>query len=137
MDTILQLITERVSKIWHGLDDRLLLGNLEARRDWGFAGDYVKAMWMMLQQPTPQDFVIGTGITHSVRDFVREAFEYLGLDYNHYVTIDPALYRPAEVDLLCANNDKAQEVLGWQPEVQFNNLVGMMVDFDLQENCRV
>ena len=107
------------------------MGNLEARRDWGYAGDYVDAMWRMLQQDQPADFVIGTGQTHSVEDLVRVAFERVGLDWRKYVTIDPRFYRPAEVDLLLADPRRAKEELGWSPTVSFEGLVHMMVDADL------
>jgi GDPmannose 4,6-dehydratase len=106
----------------------LALGNLDAERDWGFAGDYVRAMWSMLQQPEPADYVIGTGIVHSVRDVCRIAFARVGLDYRDHVTQDPALYRPAEVDHLRADASKAQRELGWQPEVTFEALIEMMTD---------
>ena len=109
----------------------LRMGNLDAERDWGFAGDYVRAMWLMLQADTPADYVIGTGITHSVRDLCRIAFERACLDYRDHVIIDPDLYRPAEVDHLRADPSKANTVLGWQPETSFDDLIGMMVDSDL------
>jgi GDPmannose 4,6-dehydratase len=109
----------------------LRMGNLDAERDWGFAGDYVRAMWLMLQADTPQDYVIGTGITHSVRDLCRIAFERAGLDYRDHVVIDPDLYRPAEVDHLRADPTKANVQLEWRPETSFDDLIGMMVDADL------
>jgi GDPmannose 4,6-dehydratase len=124
-------ITLAVARIRAGLQSELRMGNLDAERDWGFAGDYVDAMWRMLQQDEPQDFVIGTGQTHSVRDFVAIAFSRAGLDYEEFVTIDPTLYRPAEVDLLRADARLAEERLGWTPTVSFGELVGMMVDADL------
>jgi len=120
-----------VARIKHGLQSELRMGNLDARRDWGFAGDYVDAMWRMLQQDEPEDFVIGTGVTHSVRDLVEIAFERATLDYNHYVVIDPALYRPAEVDLLRASPRAAEDRLGWYPTTDFRTLVEMMVDADM------
>jgi GDPmannose 4,6-dehydratase len=125
-------ITEGVARIKLGLAKELRLGNLDSKRDWGFAGDYVRAMWMMLQQPTPDDYVIASGATHSVREFVEEAFSHVGLDWQKYVVIDPAFIRPAEVDLLVGNPAKAQKMFGWKPEVDFRGLVRMMVDADLQ-----
>jgi len=124
-------ISHAVARIKSGLQDKLYLGNLDAKRDWGFAGDYVEAMWLMLQQDKPDDFVIGTGIHHSVRDFVNIAFKHAGLDPDKYVAIDPALVRPAEVDSLLADHSKAKKVLGWSPKVSFEELVKMMVDADI------
>src|SRR5205814_9094684 len=118
-----------------GMDNELRLGNLEAMRDWGFAGDYVRAMWLMLQQDVADDYVIGTGETHSVEEFVRIAFGHAGLDWKKYVVVDPQFYRPAEVDLLLADPAKAQKQLGWQPEVGFEQLVTMMVDEDIARHC--
>jgi GDPmannose 4,6-dehydratase len=106
------------------------LGNLDAERDWGYAGDYVEAMWLMLQQPEPMDYVIGTGQVHSVREFARIAFARVGLDYRDHVVIDPKLYRPAEVDHLRADPSKAKRELGWEPRTSFEELVEMMVDAD-------
>ena len=114
-----------------GLQDKLYLGNLEARRDWGYAGDYVQAMWDMLQRDQPDDYVIGTGESHSVREFVEAAFAHLGLDWREHVVIDPQYFRPAEVDDLRADVTKARTILGWQPRVTFAELVRMMVDADL------
>jgi GDPmannose 4,6-dehydratase len=115
-----------------GLQNELLLGNLDAQRDWGYAGDYVRAMWLMLAQSSPDDFVIATGRTHSVRDFCRIAFEAAGLkSYEDYVRTDPRMVRPAEVDLLIGDASKAKRVLGWQPEVTFEQLVAMMVEADI------
>ncbi|MBI3982677.1 MAG: GDP-mannose 4,6-dehydratase [Gemmatimonadetes bacterium] len=132
----LEFVTRRVSdgvaRIKLGLTSELTLGNLEAKRDWGFAGDYVEAMWRMLQQDEPDDYVIGTGETHSVRDLVEVAFRHAGLDPSRYVRSDPALIRPAEVDVLQANPAKARRKLGWAPQVRFEDLVRMMVDADLQ-----
>jgi len=125
-------ISNCVARIKLGLTKELRLGNLEARRDWGFAGDYVKAMWMMLQQEQPADFVIGTGETHSVREFCEEAFCHVGLDYKDFVVQDERFYRPAEVDLLVSNPSKAKQILGWEPSVDFKQLVTMMVDADLE-----
>ncbi|PIT97784.1 MAG: GDP-mannose 4,6-dehydratase [Candidatus Andersenbacteria bacterium CG10_big_fil_rev_8_21_14_0_10_54_11] len=115
-----------------GLAKELRLGNLEAKRDWGFAGDYVEMMWLMLQQDTPEDFVIGTGENHSVQEFAEAAFGRVGLNSSDYVTVDPAFQRPAEVDVLLADPSKAREKLGWQPKVSFESLVHMMVDAELE-----
>lgn len=132
-----EFVTRKISRgaasIKLGLAHELHLGNLDAQRDWGFALDYVRAMWMMLQQENPQDFVIGTGETHSVREFCEIAFQCVGLDYRDYVVQDPKFYRPAEVDLLISNPEKAHRVLGWQPYVNFRELVEMMVQADLQQ----
>ena len=125
-------ITYNVAKIKLGLSDKLHLGNLESKRDWGFAGDYVQAMYLMLQQSEPDDYVVATGETHSVREFVEKAFAYAGLDWKKYVKIDPALYRPAEVDLLVGNPEKARKKLGWKPTVSFDELIKMMVDNDIK-----
>jgi GDPmannose 4,6-dehydratase len=125
-------ITDHVARIKLGLTDELRLGNLDAKRDWGFAGDYVRAMWLMLQQDQPDDFVIATGHTHSVKEFCQIAFDHLGLDYQKYVKIDPKFVRPAEVDLLLGDPAKAQKKLGWKLEVSFEQLVKMMVDHDLE-----
>jgi GDPmannose 4,6-dehydratase len=115
-----------------GISSELRLGNLEARRDWGFAGDYVCAMWLMLQQDQPDDYVVSTGETHSVEEFVQEAFGYVDLDWKQHVVQDPRYYRPAEVDLLVGDPAKAGKVLGWEPSVSFRELVHMMVDADLK-----
>jgi GDPmannose 4,6-dehydratase len=125
-------ITKAVARIKLGLQEKLYLGNLDAKRDWGYAGDYVEAMWMMLQQPQPDDYVIATGETHSVRDFLDEAFGYLQLNWKKYVEIDSRYFRPTEVDLLLGDSAKAQQKLGWRPRVSFQQLVRMMVDADLQ-----
>ncbi len=125
-------VTDSVARIKRGLATELKLGNLEARRDWGYAGDYVKAMWLMLQQESPDDYVIATGETHSVRELVQIAFARAGLDWREHVVEDPALKRPAEVDLLQGDASKAKRVLGWQPEVGFRELIEMMVDADLE-----
>ncbi len=124
-------ITDAVARIKLGLQTTLKLGNLDAQRDWGFAGDYVRAMWMMLNQDQPDDYVVATGIKHSVREFARLAFEHAGLNYEDHVEIDPALLRPADVHTLRGDPSKAHRVLGWQPEVSFAGLVAMMVDADL------
>jgi GDPmannose 4,6-dehydratase len=115
-----------------GLAEELRLGNLDAERDWGYAGDYVKAMWMMLQQPEPDDYVVGTGVTHSVRELCQVAFGYLGLNWEDYVVSDPKFLRPAEVDQLVADPRKARKVLGWEPKVSFEELIHLMVDADLE-----
>jgi GDPmannose 4,6-dehydratase len=125
-------ITDAVARIKLGQEQTLRLGNLDAVRDWGFAGDYVRAMWMMLQQPVPDDFVIATGETHSVRELVELAFDHAGLDWRKHVVVDEALFRPAEVNTLCGDASKARRVLGWEPEVSFQQLVRMMVDADLE-----
>ncbi len=125
-------ITRALARIKLGLQKRLYLGNLEAKRDWGYAPDYVEAMWLMLQQETPEDFVIATGEAHSVREFLEEAFAYQDLDWREYVEIDPRYFRPTEVDHLLGDARKAREVLGWQPRVSFGKLVRLMVDADLQ-----
>jgi GDPmannose 4,6-dehydratase len=125
-------ISQSVAQIRMGLAHELRLGNLEAKRDWGFAGDYVKAMWLMLQQDKPDDYVVGTGQTHSVSEFVQIAFGHVGLDWHKYVVVDPAFYRPAEVDLLMADYRKARETLGWRPETKFEDLVIEMVEADLK-----
>ena len=125
-------ITDGVARIKLGLAEDLRLGNLDAKRDWGFAGDYVRAMWLMLQQDAPDDFVVATGRTHTVREFVRIAFEAAGLgSYEPYVKLDPRFVRPAEVDLLVGDPSKAHRLLGWQPEVTFEELIEMMVKADL------
>ena len=125
-------ITRAVGRIKHGLQERLHLGNLDARRDWGFAGDYVEAMWLMLQRDTPDDYVIATGQTYTVREFCEAAFARVGLDYRDYVGCDPRYYRPTEVDHLHGDATKARRELNWKPSVGFDGLVGMMVDADLE-----
>ncbi len=132
LEFVTRKISHAVARIKLGLDDELRLGNLDARRDCGYAGDYVKAMWSMLQQPEPADYVVGTGETHTVRAFVERAFRHVGLDWQDHVQIDPALVRPAEVDLLQADAAKAREQLGWEPAVSFDDLVVMMVDADIE-----
>jgi len=121
-----------VARIKLGLANELRLGNLDARRDWGYAGDYVRAMWLMLQQDHPDDYVVGSGETHSVRELCEVAFSYVGLDWRDYVVVDPKYYRPAEVDLLVSDPSKARRVLQWEPTVTFEELVHMMVDADLK-----
>jgi len=123
-------ITRAATRIREGLQDKLYLGNLDAKRDWGFAGDYVEAMWLMLQQEQADDYVVATGETHSVREFAEETFKYLGLDFEKHVEIDPRYFRPAEVDLLLGDATKARKALGWKPRVTFRDLAHMMVDHD-------
>ena len=125
-------ITRAATRIKLGLQDKLFLGNLDAKRDWGYAGDYVKAMWLMLQHNTPDDYVIATGKTYSVRDFLDKVFGYLDLDWNRYVEQDPRYFRPAEVDLLLGDLTKARKVLGWVPSVGIDELAKKMVDHDLK-----
>jgi GDPmannose 4,6-dehydratase len=125
-------ISHGIAAIKLGLDSEFRLGNLQAKRDWGFAGDYVRAMWMMLQQSAPDDYVVGTGETHTVQEFVEIAADHAGVDWKKHVIVDPAFYRPAEVDLLLADPTKAQTKLGWKPQVSFEQLVRMMVDEDLR-----
>ena len=125
-------ITYEVARIKLGLSKQVGLGNLDAKRDWGYAGDYVKAMWLMLQQDKPEDFVIATGVAHEVRDFAKLAFRHVGLDWQDHVKADPAFIRPADVDHLLGDPSKALKELGWKPEVSFEEMVGMMVDSDLQ-----
>ncbi len=132
LEFVTHKVTHGAAKIKLGLAQRLRLGNLEAKRDWGYAGDYVRAMWLMLQQAAPDDYVIATGETHSVRELCEVAFTHLGLDYRDFVVQDPKFYRPAEVDLLIGNPAKAGHVLGWEPSVSFEQLVRMMVDADLE-----
>ena len=132
IEFVTRKITDGAARIKLGLAKDLHLGNLESRRDWGFAGDYVEAMYMMLQQPQPGNFVVGTGETHSVREFCEIAFGRLGLDYKDFVVQDERYYRPAEVDLLVADPSKARSILGWEPSVTFRELVEMMVDSDLK-----
>ena len=132
LEFVTHKITHGAARIKLGLADELRLGNLEARRDWGYAGDYVRAMWLMLQQDEPDDYVVATGETHSVEEFVQEAFSYLDLDWKQHVVQDPRFYRPAEVDLLVGDPNKAGEKLGWEPSVDFRQLVRIMVDADME-----
>jgi GDPmannose 4,6-dehydratase len=132
IEFVTRKVSDGVAKIKLGLADRLVLGNLDAERDWGFAADYVDAMWRMLQPNEPTDFVIGTGSVHSVRELVETAFSHVGLDWRQYVVSDPAFMRPAEVDVLQADPSKARDELGWKPTVDFKALVEMMVDADLE-----
>ena len=131
VEFVTRKITDGVARIRHGLATELRLGNLDARRDWGFAGDYVDAMWRMLQQPEPRDYVIGTGETHTVQELVEIAFSHVGLDWRKHVVVDPKFIRPAEVDLLMADPRKAATELQWRPAVSFDQLVRMMVDADM------
>jgi GDPmannose 4,6-dehydratase len=131
LEFVTRKVTDGVARIKLGLADSLSLGNLDARRDWGFAGDYVRAMWSMLQQNQPDDYVIATGASHSVRELVEVAFGHAGLDWEKHVRLDPALIRPAEVDHLIGDASKARAALGWQPDVSFDGLVRMMVDADV------
>jgi len=132
MEFVTRKISDGVAKIKLGKAQILYLGNLEAKRDWGYAGDYVEAMWLMLQQDKPDDFVVGTGESHSVKEFVETAFEHVGLDYKKHVEIKKEYMRPAEVDLLVADISKAKKILKWQPRVKFDQLVKLMVDADLK-----
>jgi GDPmannose 4,6-dehydratase len=132
IEFVTRKVTDGVARIKLGLARELRLGNLDARRDWGYAGDYVDAMWRMLQQPEPRDYVVGTGQTHSVRELVEAAFGHVGLDWRKHVITDPKYIRPAEVDLLQADPSKARKELGWSPKVGFSELVAMMVDADLE-----
>jgi GDPmannose 4,6-dehydratase len=131
IEFVTRKVSDGVARIKLGLASELRLGNLDAKRDWGFAGDYVDAMWRMLQRPMPQDYVVGTGVAHSVRELVEIAFDRVGLDWRKHVVVDPRFLRPAEVDLLLADPSKARTDLGWTPEVSFERLVCMMVDADL------
>jgi GDPmannose 4,6-dehydratase len=124
-------VTQHAARIKLGLADRLKMGNLDAQRDWGYAGDYISAMWLMLQQPEPDDYVVATGETHSIHELLDVAFSYVGLDWKKYVEIDSKLVRPAEVDYLCGDSSKARRVLGWKPKVDFRRLIEMMVEADL------
>jgi GDPmannose 4,6-dehydratase len=132
LEFVTRKVTDGVARVKLGLADSLSLGNLEARRDWGFAGDYVRAMWLMLQQPAPDDYVIATGVSHSVRELVEVAFRHVGLEWQDHVKTDPALLRPAEVDQLVGDASKARETLGWSPRVDFEGLIRIMVDADLE-----
>jgi GDPmannose 4,6-dehydratase len=125
-------ISDGVARIHHGLAKELRLGNLEAKRDWGYAGDYVKAMWVMLQQEKPDDYVIATGESHSVKEFVELAFKEVGLNWQNYVVVDQRFFRPADVEYLCGDASKARRVLGWKPQVSFEQLISMMVKRDLE-----
>ncbi len=132
IEFVTRKVTHGVARIKAGLDSELHLGNLDAQRDWGYAADYVRAMWLMLQRETPDDFVIASGKTHSVRELCEVAFRYAGLDYEKYVVVDPAFLRPAEVDLLVGDFTKAKSVLGWEPKTDFYGLIEMMMDADIK-----
>jgi len=132
LEFVTRKVTDAAARIKLGMQDKLRLGNLDAQRDWGFAGDYVRAMWLMLQQDEPRDYVVSTGQTHSVRELVEAAFTHVGLDWREYVVQDERFMRPAEVDLLVGDASKARDELGWTPEVDFGQLVRMMVDADLE-----
>jgi GDPmannose 4,6-dehydratase len=136
LEFVTRKVSDGVARIKLGLADHLSLGNLDAHRDWGFAGDYVRAMWMMLQQDHADDYVIATGISHSVQQLVEVAFGHVGLDWRQHVRTDPSLLRPAEVDHLIGDPGKAARELGWKPTVDFNQLVAMMVDADLERLAR-
>jgi GDPmannose 4,6-dehydratase len=125
-------VTRAVSRIKAGLEDKIYLGNLDAKRDWGYAKEYVEAMWLMLQQEEPDDYVVATGETHSVRELLEEAFSYVGLDWHEHVEIDARYYRPAEVDLLIGDPTKAKRKLGWEAKIKFKDLVRLMVDADIE-----
>jgi len=131
IEFVTRKVSQTVAKIKLGVADKLKMGNIDAQRDWGFAGDYIRAMWLMLQQPQAEDYVIATGKTHSVQELLEVAFSHAGLDWKKYVEIDPKLVRPAEVDYLCGDASKAKKVLGWEPQVTFKQLIEMMVDADL------
>ena len=132
LEFVTRKVSDGVARIKLGLSDEVRLGNLDAKRDWGFAGDYVDVMWRMLQQPKPQDYVVGTGVAHSVRDLVKLAFAHVDLDWEEYVTVDPRFVRPAEVESLLANPAKVRRVLDWEPTVSFEQVVQMMVDADIE-----
>lgn len=136
LEFVTRKVSHGVARIKLGLSKELRLGNLEARRDWGYAGDYVEAMWRMLQGDAPEDYVIGTGVTHSVKELCEEAFAYVGLDHRDYVVQDQRFYRPAEVDFLVADPSKAEKALGWKPRVGFKELIHLMVDADLERVAR-
>ena len=135
LEFVTRKVTDGVARIKLGQAEKLALGNLDAKRDWGFAGDYVRAMWLMLQQDEADDYVIATGETHSVQQLVEIAFSHVGLDWQKHVRIDPRFLRPAEVDLLIGDASKAKDMLGWTPEVTFEQLVTMMVDADLERHA--
>lgn len=136
LEFVTRKVTDAVARIKMGLANEVRLGNLDAKRDWGYAGDYVRAMWLMLQQEQPEDYVIATGETHSVEELVEVAFSHVGLDWHDYVVQDERFMRPAEVDLLIGGPEKAKQTLGWEPEVSFEGLIQMMVDADLERHQR-
>ena len=133
LEFVTRKISSTVAKIHYGLESKLLIGNLDSKRDWGFAGDYVEAMWLMLQQEEPSDYVISTGKVFSVKDFIKLAFSKVGIEnWEKYVHVDSSLFRPAEVDFLLGDSSKAKKVLGWEPKIQFEGLVQLMVESDLK-----
>jgi len=132
LEFVSRKVTHAAARIKLGLQKELMMGNLDAKRDWGFAGDYVEAMWLMLQQEEPEDYVIGTGVAHSVRDLIQIAFDRLGLEWKEYVKVDPKFFRPAEVDYLLGDPAKSKSRLKWQPQTTFKELIEMMVDYDLR-----
>lgn len=132
LEFVTRKVTHQVARIKCGMAEKLKMGNLDAKRDWGFAGDYVRGMWLMLQQPEPDDFVLATGETHSIRELLETAFGTVGLNWEKYVEINPKLIRPAEVDVLCGDATKAREKLGWRPDIGFEELIKMMVEADLK-----
>jgi GDPmannose 4,6-dehydratase len=132
IEFVTRKVTYNVARIKLGLQRKIKMGNLDAERDWGFAGDYVRAMWLMLQQDRPEDYVVATGVTHTVKRLLEVAFAHAGLDYREHVESDPALFRPAEVAHLLGNSSKARKQLGWEPKVSFEELIGMMVDSDIE-----
>jgi GDPmannose 4,6-dehydratase len=136
LEFVTRKVSNAVAQIKLGLLDKMTIGNLDAKRDWGFAGDYVRAMWMMLQQDNPEDYVVATGVSKSVRELIDTAFRVVDLDYHDYVIADPSLFRPAEVDYLCGDSSYARKKLGWAPNINFEQLVEMMVEQDLQRNRR-
>jgi GDPmannose 4,6-dehydratase len=136
LEFVTRKITWHAAAIKHGKLDKLRLGNLDAKRDWGYARDYVEAMWLMLQQPEPDDYVIATGEEHSVREFTERAFEHAGLDFDEHVRTDPSLLRPADIENLLGDPSKARDKLGWEPRTSFEELVRMMVDADLEDLSR-
>jgi len=137
LEFVSRKVTNAAAKIKLGLQKKLTMGNLDARRDWGFAGDYVEAMWLMLQQDRPEDYVVATGISHSVKDLIQAAFDHVGLNWEGYVVSDPQLFRPAEVDYLLGDFTKARMKLGWRPKLSFEEMIRKMVDHDLQSNQKV
>jgi GDPmannose 4,6-dehydratase len=136
LEFVTRKVSNAVAQIKLGMLDKMTIGNMDAKRDWGFAGDYVRAMWMMLQAERPEDYVIATGVSKSVRELIETAFKIVDLDYHDYVTVDPSLFRPAEVDYLLGDSSYARKALGWVPDVDFEQLVQMMVEEDLRRNSR-
>jgi GDPmannose 4,6-dehydratase len=136
LEFVTRKVSNSVAQIKLGMLGKMMIGNLDAKRDWGFAGDYVRAMWMMLQEDQPEDYVIATGISRSVEELIDVAFKIVGMDYHDYVTVDPSLLRPAEVDYLCGDSSYARKKLGWAPDVAFEQMIQMMVEEDLRRNRR-